>query len=136
MHTSSNVDGPNVSNFTKRTPTHKSNGRLKGLHEGRMVGFYTQKERQRKINKYKQKVKRWALRTRGKRNLIGRSQVARLKIRVDGKFCPAGSKGVSVSHTGYTNGLIPDYEVIKRNKELAKYAAEGDINNFVGLAIL
>ena len=104
--------------------------------EGRLVGFYTQRERKQKIRKFKVKIQRWKKKNKYRRVLIGRSQVARLKARLDGKFRTADCKDPTVSQTGFTNGIFSDYEVIRRNKELELFQADKDFNKIVDFAVL
>ena len=57
---------------------------LTSSHEGRMVGFYTQRERLERIKKWRKK----GVVFKRKLKLIGRSTVARNKIRHNGRFYP------------------------------------------------
>jgi hypothetical protein len=55
--------------------------------EEKMVGFYTLKERQAKIRKYKEKILRWMRgENKNKDRYILRSKIAKAKPRVGGKF--------------------------------------------------
>lgn len=118
--------GPDIIKWQKST----------GTKEGRLVGFYTQRERKQKIRKFKVKIQRWKKKNKYRRVLIGRSQVARLKARLDGKFRTADCKDPTVSQTGFTNGIFSDYEVIRRNKELELFQADKDFNKIVDFAVL
>jgi hypothetical protein len=104
--------------------------------EGRVVGFYTQKERKSRILKYKRKIANWKKNNKGFGRFIGRSHVARTKVRIFGKFLPSGHEGQSTSKTGFLNGVISDQEAIQRNQLLDYYISIGDIEGIVGIAAL
>lgn len=55
--------------------------------ENQRIGFYTKKERQERIRKYKEKIIRWKNgENRNKDRYILRSKIAKMKPRVGGKF--------------------------------------------------
>jgi hypothetical protein len=104
--------------------------------EGRVIGFYTQKERKSRILKYKRKIANWKKNSKGFGRFIGRSHVARTKDRIYGKFLPSGHEGQPTSKTGFLNGVISDQEAIQRNQLLDYYISIGDIEGIVGIAAL
>ena len=101
-----------------------------------MVGFYTQKERRARIQKYKKKIAKWKKNNKRFGRFLGRSHVARTKVRVFGKFLPSGYEGKSISQTGFLNGVISDEEAIRRNQLLDYYISIGDIEGIVDIAVL
>lgn len=100
--------------------------------EGRIVGFYTQKERRSKIRKYKRKIHEWVRKFGKSRNTCSRSQIARLKARVDGKFLKKSQAGAEENEV---KGLLSDAQVVQRNRLMEMYEDQGDLNEIVGLAL-
>jgi len=74
------------------------------LHEGRIVGFYTQRERTHKIAKYKQKLQKW--KKQNKNAFSGRSRVAKKKLRYFGRF---------IKSEDFKNKVLSDEQIIKNN---------------------
>ena len=101
-----------------------------------MKGFYTKKQIKEKILRYKLKVQKWKKKFNTNRNFFGRSKVARMKVRVDGKFLSSKMQKPGNNGVGYINGLVSDTEVIKRNKAMDYYFSIGDINKVVDIAVL
>ena len=109
--------------------------KLKGIKEGKLVGFYTQRERKARITKFKRKIGKWLITHTKRRNLIGRSEVARLKTRYDGKFWSSNANNSEASKVNPGSRILSDEEIIRRNQELSMYEAQGDLNMIVHLAI-
>lgn len=104
-------------------------------YEGCLIGFYTQRERMRKIKKYKNKVKKFKMENK----LFGRSRVARTKGRFNGRFCSKSqleniTEKSKFSMDGFY-GIMTDEEVVKRNSLIDQYSISKDMNNLVKLAI-
>lgn len=105
------------------------------LCEGAAIGFYTQRERMAKIRKYKLKLKNVS----PTKKLIGRSRVARVKGRHNGRFCSKLELSKITEKSKFIDdgfyGIMSDEEIIIRNSEIDLYTSVGDMNNLVRYAI-
>ena len=119
----------------KQFKTLKTNKFENPNYEGCLVGFYTQRERMRKIKKYKNKVKKFKLENK----LFGRSRVARTKGRFNGRFCSKSQLESITEKSKFSTdgfyGIMTDGEIIKRNMLIDQYSICQDMNNLVKLAI-
>lgn len=99
--------------------------RFNGLttcHEGKLVGFYTQRERRNKINHMRSKLMRHKLECPVNKIYKGRSKAARSKVRLCGKF---------VKSEFAEKYAIDDKEFIKRNELIDKYVKANDYQRTV-----
>lgn len=91
-------------------------------YEGRLVGFYTQKERVAKIRKYKTKIQRWRLNNKNAFN--GRSRVAKTKLRYFGRF---------IKKDDLNDKILTDDQIIKNNQEIEEVTMRRDFNKLVDI---
>ena len=119
----------------KQFETSKTNKFENSNYEKCLFGFYTQRERMRKIKKYKNKVKKFKLENK----LCGRSIVARTIERFNGRFCSKSQHESIIEKSKFGTdeffGIMTDEEVIKRNTLIDQYSICQDMNNLVKLAI-
>ena len=91
-------------------------------NEGRLVGFYTQKERRNKINHLRRKLQKHKMWCPVNKQYKGRSQAARSKVRLWGKFVKAE----------LAEKYAVDEKVFhERNVLIDKYVAEEDYQKAV-----
>ena len=95
---------------------------IKSEHEGRLVGFYTQKERSIKIEKYKIKLSKWKQCNKDAFN--GRSRVAKKKLRYFGRF---------IKSEDFKDKLISDEQILKNNYQIDCVTEKGDYNSLVDI---
>ena len=95
---------------------------IKTIHEGRLIGIYTQRERSLKIKKYREKVNRW--RYTNKDTFNGRSRVAKAKLRYFGRF---------IKSEDFKEKIVSDDQIIKNNQEIEHVTEKGDYNMLVNL---
>lgn len=93
-----------------------------GEPQGRLVGMYTQKEREAKIRKYKKKLQRW--RQCNKDAFNGRSRVAKKKLRYFGRF---------IKSEDFKDKILTDDQIIQNNEEMEDVLLKGDYNKLVDL---
>ena len=91
-------------------------------HEGKLVGFYTQKERKNKINHLRSKLMKRKLECPINKVYKGRSKAARTKPRFWGKF---------VKSDLAEKYAVDDKEVHKRNELIDKYVSMMDYQKTV-----
>ena len=91
-------------------------------HEGKLVGFYTQKERRNKINHMRQKLLRHKTDKPISKHYKGRSKAARCKARFCGKF---------VSAELAEKYSVDDEQFYKRNALIDKYVKSMDFQKTV-----
>ena len=91
-------------------------------HEGRIVGFYTQKERSEKILKYKQKLSKWKKSNKDAFN--GRSRVAKTKLRYFGRF---------IKSEDFKDKIISDEQILKNNYQIDYVTEKKDYNSLVDI---
>lgn len=84
-------------------------------HEGKLVGFYTQRERRNKINHLRNKLLRRKMQRPINKQYEGRSKAARSKPRFWGKF---------VKSELADKYAVDDEEIHKRNVLIDKYVGE------------
>lgn len=114
-----------VLNFTSPENIREAASLRKALEEdsqpqGRIVGMYTQKEREAKIRKYKSKLQRW--KQRNKNAFNGRSRVAKKKLRYFGRF---------IKSEDFKDKMLSDNQIIKNNLQIEATKAKGDYNELV-----
>ena len=114
---------------TQMENIHRSNGdnqvasqNQQFVHEGKLVGIYTQKERSVKIKKYKEKLNRW--RVINKDSFNGRSKVAKAKLRYFGRF---------IKSEDFKDKLVSDDQIIKNNQDIDHATEKGNYNSLVDL---
>ena len=93
-------------------------------HEGKLVGFYTQRERRNKINHLRQKLMKHKMECPINKLYKGRSKAARSKVRFWGKFVK------SELAEKYADD---DMEVYKRNALIDKYVTANDFQKAVNV---
>jgi hypothetical protein len=92
--------------------------------QGRLVGFYTQRERRNKINQLRQKLMRRKIQCPINKIYKGRSKAARSKARFQGKFV----KGELAEKYS-----VDDTEFLKRNDAIEKHLREMDYQKTVNV---
>lgn len=107
-----------VSNYTDVQENDFSS--IEAEHEGRVVGFYTQRERSSKIQKYKQKLSKWKKSNKDAFN--GRSRVAKTKLRYFGRF---------IKSEDFKDKIISDEQILKNNYQIDYVTEKKDYNSLV-----
>lgn len=93
-------------------------------HEGKLIGFYTQRERRNKINHLRQKLMKHKMECPINKLYKGRSKAARSKVRFWGKF---------VRSELAEKYAVDDTEVYKRNALIDKYVTAYDFQKVVNV---